>query len=610
MTPPLVHIDDPALDAVRASAQPAWAYDVDRQQIAWANDAGLALWGASDLDALSAEHLGAWMAPEAWRQIHAYFLAVRDGARIEEQLTIYPQGEPVTLLCRCSGVRLGCGQIAVLVEGRVRTIETSTLRAVEALKTTEFLVSLIDFEGNALFENPRALAAHGFTRPSAITRHAFLTRFQDEEQANEVWSQLLIDESFEGELEVKTRDGTRWHAICCATTTDPVTGVRVVLVEERDVTARRKLDDRVRVHDRMASIGGLAGGLAHEINNPLAYATMNLELLEEFAAEGFEDVDRDELATILADIREGVARIRSTVADLAELARVDTGEAVPADLQAILETAITMTAAQVKHQAAVVRDFGKIPWIQARRARLSDALLHLLLYAARRVEHDPGTQHHIKVTTRASEDGERVIVEIADTSTAMPGDLDKLFEPFVAPMPGGGAPGHQLSRARHSVAEHGGEIRARPNADGGLTFHVELVAADHEVLETPAQAPRQVHGARRVLVVDDEPGIRRAIARLLGEHDVDTTSSGAEALEHHDVTAYDIIFCDMMMPVMDGMAFYQAVAERFAGHEKKIVFITAGAFTPRTASFLEHVPNPTVPKPFSRDVLRGIVESL
>lgn len=605
----ILAIDDPSMEAIRHSTQPAWAYDIERQQIAWANDAGLALWRAPNLEALSHDGLKPWMAPESWRQLEAYFLAVRDGAQVEQQLTIYPQGEPVTLLCRCSGVRLECGNIAVLVEGRVRTIEAGTLRAVEALNTTKFLVSLLDFEGRVLFENPTALEAHGYTRPSAITRHAFFSRFVDEDGAHDIWAHLLAEDGYEGELEVKTRAGKRWHAVSCATTTDPVTGVRVVLLEERDVTTRRKIDSRTQLHDRMASIGELSGGLAHEINNPLAYATMNLDLLEELAADGFADVDHEELKTILADMREGMSRIRGTVADLAELARVDTGDPVPADVQAILETAITMTHAHIKHHATVVRDFGEVPWVLARRARLSETFLHVLLHAVRRVGGDPGHPHRIHVSTRPSDDRSRVIVEIGDTSQELrESNLDAIFEPFATPATTGEGLG--LSVARRVVTDHGGEIGARRNADGGLTIRIELfAAADHEAIEAPAAVLAVKEGRRRVLVVDDEPGIRRAITRLLDDHDVDTASSGVDAMKLVASARYDVIFCDMMMPVMDGMSFYEELAKTHAGMEKKVVFITAGAYTARTASFLERVPNPTVPKPFSRDLLRGIVES-
>ncbi len=584
MNDAIIAITDPTMDAVRSSTQPAWAYDIEHHQIAWANDAGLALWRAPNLEALSQKQLESWMAPEAWRQIEAYFLVVRDGARFEQQLTIYPQGEPVTLLCQCSGVRLECGNIAVLVEGRVRTIEAGTLRAVEALNTTKFLVSLLDFEGRVLFENPIALEAHGYTRPSAITRHAFFSRFVDEDAAHDIWAQLLAEEPYEGELEVRTRSGTRWHAVTCATTTDPVTGVRVVLIEERDVTTRRKLDSRTQLHERMASIGELSGGLAHEINNPLAYATMNLDLLEEIAAEGFENADAEELTTILSDIREGMTRIRSTVADLAELARVDTGEPVAADVQAILETAITMTHAHIRHQATVVRDFGEVPWVLARRARLSETFLHVLLHAVRRVEGDPGHAHRIQVSTRPNEDRSRVIVEIGDTSQEQrDGNLDTIFEPFARPVTMGEGLG--LSVARRIISDHGGDIRARRNAEGGLTIRIELPASgDHEALERPTAVPRTVEGRRRVLVVDDEPGIRRAITRLLDEHDVDTASSGVEALEILEGASYDVIFCDMMMPVMDGMSFYEELAKRHPGLERKVIFITAGAYTTRTSS--------------------------
>ena len=89
---------------------------------------------------------------------------------------------------------------------------------------------------------------------------------------------------------------------------------------------------------------------------------------------------------------------------------------------------------------------------------------------------------------------------------------------------------------------------------------------------------------------------------------MDAAASGPEALALVEAKDYDVIFCDMMMPVMDGTLFYEKVRESYPGVEERIVFITGGAFTRRTAAFLEGVPNPTVAKPFSRALLRTIVE--
>lgn len=603
---PILHIDDPQLEAVRNSEQPVWAFDVENDRIAWANAEGLAMCRAADLGALSGMRIGRVLKRESRRQLEAYHSVVRSGGRIEEQLTIYPDGEPVTLMARCSGVRIEDGRVAVLVEGQVRTIEPGVLRAVEALNSTSIMFTLLDYDGRVVYENTSAMSTYGFTHPDAGEVNAFTARFTDPEAGNTAWEMLNSEQSFEAEMLVKTRSGQqRWHAVSADRTNDPATGRKVVLLEERDVTERRRMQQRMQLHERMATIGELAGGLAHEINNPLAYVLMNLDLIEELGPDGLKTYDPDELKTILSDLREGANRIKSTVFDLGELAKVDAGDHEAVDLHSALETAIAITNTRAKRRATVVRDFGAVPWVMGQRSRLAQVFVNILINAVQAIDGDDPTAHRITISTR-ERDG-RIVVEIADTGHGVDEkDLAQIFEPFFSSKKEGIGTGLGLSVARQIVGDHDGEIDARQNEDGGLTVRVELLAADRPAEAAPHPISSEI---RRILVVDDEPGIRRALTRLLDRHIVETAASGQEALELLEKRPFDIIFCDMMMPGMDGMDLYETVKQQGRGIERNFVFITAGAFEDRAARFLARVPNEMVQKPFNRDVLRKIVES-
>jgi CheY-like chemotaxis protein len=205
----------------------------------------------------------------------------------------------------------------------------------------------------------------------------------------------------------------------------------------------------------------------------------------------------------------------------------------------------------------------------------------------------------------------RAVVEVRDTGPGMPPEtLRRLFTPFFTTKGPGVGTGLGLAICQRIVSGLGGEIAVESQVGTGTVFRVFLPPASMSVQETVA-APAAATSARRgqVLLIDDDPMIGSAVRRILrSEHDVAIVTSAREALEAIEAGAhFDVIFCDMMMPVMTGMEFYDHLLRTRRDLAERIVFLTGGAFTVRAREFLDRVPNTRVEKPFDARNLRALV---
>lgn len=225
---------------------PVWVFDIARQRMWWANAAAVTLWGADTLDQLLARDFAADMSDVTLVRLNSYQEQFARHNTVTEQWTFYPGGQPVTVNCTCSGIPIDDGRLAMLVEGQPLSAQTSdrdARRGVEALRYTSVMVSLFDLSGQALFHNPAATCAFGTPGAGGLP---FTERFQSPHEADPLWAQLLAGQSVHGEYCCLTRQGEQWHALQGRLTDDPVTGNRVVLVEQQDVTEKHAAQERYR----------------------------------------------------------------------------------------------------------------------------------------------------------------------------------------------------------------------------------------------------------------------------------------------------------------------------------------------------------------------------
>jgi signal transduction histidine kinase/CheY-like chemotaxis protein len=394
------------------------------------------------------------------------------------------------------------------------------------------------------------------------------------------------------------------------------------MVRHRSEQERQRLQARLAVADRMVSIGALAGGLAHELNNPLSYVTANLAFIAEevtglakrLGAAGAGDAALAETAVQLveaaADARDGVEKLRGLVLDLQTLARGDTGLLAPLDLSHVLGSAIRVAASETRRRARVECQLAAtLPPVLANEARLGQVFLTLMINAAHAIPEGCASPQSIRVRSFTAP-GPRVVVEVSDTGPGIPaGQLERVFDPTPGARAPGTGDGPGLSLCRSIVVALGGEIQVESQVGTGSTFRVLLPVAPGEPDEEPGPPQRPAPRRGRILVVDDETLVGTVLQRTLGgEFDVVSVTSGAAALARLRAgERYDLVFCDLLMPVMTGVELHAELERLDPALAGRMVFLTGGAFTPTTHAFLSRPGIVFIEKPFELEAIRGAI---
>jgi PAS domain S-box-containing protein len=473
---------------------------------------------------------------------------------------------------------------------------------------------LLHREGIVTWANAALLEMLGFDRVEQVVGRNVLEFMPEEDRAAIVaWiARSLPNQVTDERLEYRMlrSDGSIRRVQASTMPTVELEGTPVRLVVLRDVTEHHRLHEQLALGDRMASLGRLAAGVAHEINNPLAYMHTSLEVAARDLA-ALSDPRSANIAESIARAKDGAERVRGIVRDLKMLSRAEDEPSEAVDLAALLDSTLSLAANAIGPKARVIRRYGDAPRARATRGRLGQLFLNLLLNAADAIPEGAPDRHEIRVTTRSDAAG-RAVVEITDTGVGIPPELaERVFDPFVTTKAVGAGTGLGLAICHRVVTQLGGEITFESAPGRGTTFRVTLPASDAEPVRASAQ--ERVAGQGRVLVVDDEPSLLRSIVALIGEtHEVVTASNGRHALDVLRAdSAFDVIVADLMMAEVTGMDLYEAVRADHPGLERQFVFMTGGTFTVQTRKFLDSVPNRCVDKPFDgNELLRAIGEVL
>jgi DNA-binding response OmpR family regulator len=376
---------------------------------------------------------------------------------------------------------------------------------------------------------------------------------------------------------------------------------------------RRRFEDEQQRHreqlmvsDRLASVGMLAAGVAHEINNPLAAIIVNLDLALRDVRRLGESPLAASLMEGLTDAQEAAERLKHIVGDLRIFSRSRTEATEPIDILSVLESTMRLAWTEIRHRATLVRRLRPVPLVLGSESRLGQVFLNLLINAAQAIPEGRADQHEIRVTTGTDSYG-RIVVDVQDTGAGMsPMVMKQLFTPFFTTKPVGTGTGLGLSICQRIVSGLGGEIVVESEPGKGSTFRVLLppVAADVDLDDDEVETPMAFRRRGRLLVIDDEPAILNALCRALqADHQVEATVSAREALTWiREGRRFDVILCDVMMPAMTGMDFYHAVAAADTGQAERMIFLTGGVFSAPARTFLESIPNACLDKPF--DIVR------
>jgi two-component system cell cycle sensor histidine kinase/response regulator CckA len=410
----------------------------------------------------------------------------------------------------------------------------------------------------------------------------------------------------------------------------------------RDETEVKRMQAMLGQADRLASMGMLAAGVAHEINNPLVYVLYNIETLAEdlpklagaverclsalrgeLGDEAVAKVVGDDAAMLepsmlkdmierARDALDGTQRIRTISKAIGTFSRVESTEQSRVDLNHAIECAATMALNDIKVRAKLVVDFGQLPPIWASEGKLSQVFLNLLINAVQSI--DEGNVQQSSILIRTWVEGDNVLAEVQDTGKGISEEnLKRIFEPFFTTKSVGVGSGLGLSICRNIIAEFGGDISAASEIGKGTRFVVRLPIQRGVSLaprsKPASDKPGDTMARGRVLVVDDEQAIRTMMTRILGaDHDLITVASGeaARAILEHD-QSFDVILCDLMMPEMTGMDLHKWLATQYPALARQVVFITGGAFTPKASEYVTRVGNLRLEKPFERTKLKRLV---
>lgn len=381
-------------------------------------------------------------------------------------------------------------------------------------------------------------------------------------------------------------------------------GAPALAVVAQDRTERERVESGMAQADRMAAVGTLAAGVAHEINNPLAYVAANIAFASERIAgltPSNLEASRGAISEALDEARQGAERVGQVVSDLKTFTKSE--ERIDlVDLAEVLDSTVKMAASSIRHRARLVIERAPTPRVQGRASRLAQVVLNLLVNASQAIE-EGASDAVVTVRLGTTADG-RASLEIEDTGAGIaPETLAHVFEPFFTTKPFGVGTGLGLAVCKNIVEEHGGTIAIDSAPGRGTRVRVELPAAPSGFV--PHHSSSTMHAVRprrfNVLLVDDDPLVLRALARLLGAHKVTTAAGGKAALDllaqHSD---FDVILCDLMMPDVTGMDLYEELVRWGSGLERRIVFASGGAVTDRARDLLERVPNLRLEKPLDR----------
>ncbi len=396
--------------------------------------------------------------------------------------------------------------------------------------------------------------------------------------------------------------------------------IEVALDNARLYDDLRQVQQQLVQTEKLSALGELVSGVAHELNNPLATIMGTAELFSAWELP-------DKLQRMVERIQREAYRAGRIVRNLLTFSRHHKPETGWHDLASIVQDLVEMRALDLERRGVQLTasvDPG-LPLLQVDPYQLHQVLLNLVNNAADAIE-ETGRPGHVVI--RAGFGGERVRIEIADDGPGIPEEnLAKIFNPFFTTKPVGKGTGLGLSICYGIIREHGGSIRVKTSPGKGTTFIIELPMPEdppsREELRSgtaqpsPATVLREGAGegsGRRVLVVDDEDGIREVLAEALAAWgwEVVEAASGEEGLARLREGHFDLAIIDLRMPGLDGPGLWERSREEGIAPDR-FIFSTGDAAGADVRAFLDRAGAVVLHKPFTllslREALAGTTES-
>jgi len=386
-----------------------------------------------------------------------------------------------------------------------------------------------------------------------------------------------------------------------------LTIARDITEKKRSATELARQRETLYQREKLAALGSLLAGVAHELNNPLSVVVARAVLLEE----------RGDPATQVAaqKIRVAAERCARIVRTFLAMARQQPPERGPVIINDVVTAALDITGYAIRTSGIdVTLDLARdIPPTLADADQLHQVLLNLIINAQQSLQERPAPRR-IRVATEYLAAPDMIRIIVADNGPGIPPHLRaRIFEPYFTTKPTGMGLGVGLAVSLGIVEAHGGTLTVDSPAEGGAAFTITLPVG---AVETTAPVAEDIPGLRgderRILIVDDEAEIRETLAEILAaaRHHVDTVASGRDALERMAVKSYDVVLTDIRMPGMDGRALYHEIERRWPGQGARVVFVTGDTLTTASREFVAECGRPVIEKPFLPDEVRRVVAEL
>ena len=472
-----------------------------------------------------------------------------------------------------------------------------------ALASAISAIVMVDLESNLTYANRSFFDLWGYTDEEEVLGKPFAGLWQAEGEVSKMLETLRDYGSWTGELVAVRKDGSLFTAHVLANrVTNEVDELLGFMGSFVDITEHKKTQEQLIIADRLTSLGELASGFAHELNNPLMGAIGLCELLMD--KKGVSNNIRQDVVTIHNETRRAAEVIRKFLS----FADKRLSEKRLTDVNSVIESVLEMRENQ--HKASNIRVntrfTSNLPEVMAASSQLQQVFLYIIMNS----EYFMVKANNEGVLTVTTEKvGDDIKISFADDGPGISKqDLAHVFDPFFSTKEVGDGIGLGLSICYRIIAEHGGRINVESELGKGAAFTVELPVATEarkmEPAKTADDASQKVTGAK-ILVVDDEPTILQFLSDVLTDkgHEVVTINSASDALEKVRSERYSLILLDIKMPGISGIELYKRFQEIAQSLARRVVFITGDALGTDTSNFLSETNAHCIAKPFDIEQL-------
>jgi two-component system NtrC family sensor kinase len=382
-----------------------------------------------------------------------------------------------------------------------------------------------------------------------------------------------------------------------------VTGALCIV---RDVTQERRFADELRQREKLAAVGQLVSGVAHELNNPLAGISAFAQLLE--GAGPLNAEQRDAVDTIQLESK----RAAKIVSSLLLFSRQRQPERSSVDLNRVLNDTLALRRFVIStEQIEIVTELEPdLPQTWADPFQLQQVLLNLLINAEQALRGRKGKR---TLTVRSRRRGERIVASVSDNGPGISKEmLCRIFEPFFTTKPVGEGSGLGLAISHGIMRQHGGELRALSELGAGATFEMELpilVARDDAPAAVPPLHSSDIPRQRRFLIIDSAPAMRQALQLHLRRSgcSADAVGEPTAALALLATRSYGAILLDLQLAESAGEMLFTELVERDPDHAGRVIFATIDVESPSARKFLHGAGRPFVGKPFALSTIAAML---